>query len=162
MEERHALNHPIFSRVPDQRILIIQEIQHFEQSHLIKFGKLLIGDKKIFVLKTCKSPKMGKSLDGSLFLWITMSLEGSLDSLGELIGEILAKSNNKINNFTMHVWIVEQIPQFLQSQLLIVASYPSFVTVIALFPDGELLELGIDGMFVLVHQAFYHGLYSSQ
>lgn len=56
---------------------------------------------------------MRESLNGGLFLWNVMSVKGHFDSRGELVWEILTKSNNQIDYFSMHMRKVQKRPQFL-------------------------------------------------
>lgn len=109
-QESHALHQPVLGGVPDQGILVVEEVQHAEKTHLVELHKLLVNVKKVFVLVACQPPEMGEPLNGGLLVRRTMRIEGPLDGLSELEGKILAEADNKVNNLRMHMGIVQQRP----------------------------------------------------
>lgn len=54
-----------------------------------------------------KSPEMREPLNRSLFIRCRVSVKGAFNGFSELIGKMLAESNDQINNFCMHVRVVK-------------------------------------------------------
>jgi hypothetical protein len=74
--------------------LIVKEVKHSKQANLIQLNKFLVNSEQIFVFIACEPPKVGEPLNRSLLIRRVVSIEGSLHSFCELIGEILAKAND--------------------------------------------------------------------
>lgn len=107
-QESHAFHQPIFSSMTDERILIIKEVEHAEQTYLVEFHELFIDVEKVFIFITSEPPKMGESLDGSLFIRCAVGTERSFYSVSKLIREVFAEANNKIDDLGVHVRKIKQ------------------------------------------------------
>jgi hypothetical protein len=108
---------------------------------------------KILVLKSSQSPEMGEPLNGGFFIRRIMGIKRSFDSFSELEREVLAESHDEIDDLGMHMRVVQQRPQFLQSQLLIVST-----NLIHLLLHYDQLKRVVERVLVLPHQALYHRL----
>ena len=62
---------------------------------------------QVFVLIACESPEMRETLDGGFFIWSAMGVERTFDGLSELIGEIFAEAYYQIDDFGMHMRVVQ-------------------------------------------------------
>jgi hypothetical protein len=78
----------------NERVLIIEEVQHAEESHLVQLYEFLVDVEEIFVFVARESPEVRKALNGRLFIRRAVSAERPLDCICKLIGEILAEPNN--------------------------------------------------------------------
>lgn len=141
----------------DQRIWIVKEIEHHEQSDLVQLPELSVWYQELFVLEPSQSPKMRKSLNRGLFLGCVDFCEWSFDSLSELIREESAEGYNHIYDFRVHVREIEKRPQFLQGQFLIIIT-----DLFAFLLHYDVLETFVDRVLLFPHENFYHSLNWSQ
>jgi hypothetical protein len=48
-QESHALHQPVFGSMTDKRILVIEEVQHAEESYLVQLHKFFVDVEEVFV-----------------------------------------------------------------------------------------------------------------
>ena len=113
-QQRHALHQPVLGSVPDQRVLVVEEVQHAEEADLVQLHELLMDIQQVFVLVASQPPEMRKTLDGGFLVRRTVRVEGPFDGFSELEGEILAKADDEIDDLGVHVRVIKQRPQFLK------------------------------------------------
>jgi hypothetical protein len=92
--------------MPNEWILVIEEIKHAEKTNFVELYELLVDTKEVLILVACESPEMGETLDGGFFVRCVMGVEGTLDGLSELVGEILAESYYQIDDLGVHMGVV--------------------------------------------------------
>lgn len=90
----------------DEWVLVIEEVQHAEKTYFVKLNELFVDTKEVFVLVAGESPEMGETLDGGFLVGCVVGVEGALDSLSELVGEIFAESYYQIDDLGVHMRVV--------------------------------------------------------
>lgn len=151
-EQHQALHEPALGGMPDEGVRVVEEVQHPEQPHLAQLGEFLFRE-QVLVLVGGQPPEVGETLDGGLLVGGGVGAEGPFDRLHELIGEVLAEGDDEVDYPAVHVGVVQQRPQLLQGQFLVVSPLPR-----GLFLQEHVLEGGVYGVPALPHQAPHHRL----
>ena len=152
-KKRHAFDQPVLDGMPDEGVLVVEEVEHHEESHFVDFCKLAVGEDQVLVLEAGESPEVGEPLDRGLLVRVVVNAERLLHCLGELVGEELAEGDDQVDDLGVHLRVVQQRPQFLQSQVLVVVAHFLYLG----FHDKG-LELGVDRVLALAEEALDHRL----
>lgn len=75
-----------------------------------------------------------------------MSIERAFNSFCELIRKVSTKPDNQINDFRVHVRIIQQRPQLLECESLIIHT-----CLFRFLLEDECFDAGVYAMFVLPH-----------
>lgn len=57
-QECHAFHQPVFCCVTNERILIVEEVEHTEESNLVELYKFFVDVEEVFVFVASQPPEM--------------------------------------------------------------------------------------------------------